>query len=168
MVDCSCYHDEKNFLGKRGVCWGTKEREACSCGGDASKCDFYPEKRKLKKKTHFDVMNLKVPEDLVRPEWRASFDPSLAYESPIRLLSTPVEIERIKDEQDKLILRACEKVGVVVDKDELVKALAYDRSEYERGLRAGMAIAENEIRQLHEVIKDLDVKIRRLLHKEEE
>ena len=53
MVDCSCYQDKKNFLGKRGVCWGTKEREACSCGGDASKCDFYPEKRKLKKKTNY-------------------------------------------------------------------------------------------------------------------
>lgn len=24
-----------------GVCWGTKEREECNCGGDKSKCDFY-------------------------------------------------------------------------------------------------------------------------------
>lgn len=23
------------------VCWGTKEREACECDGDRSKCDFY-------------------------------------------------------------------------------------------------------------------------------
>lgn len=28
----------------RDECWGTKEREACSCGGDESKCDFYPYK----------------------------------------------------------------------------------------------------------------------------
>lgn len=41
VVDCSCYHDEVNFIGKRGVCWGTKEMEPCSCGGDAAKCDFY-------------------------------------------------------------------------------------------------------------------------------
>ena len=27
-------------------CLGTKEVETCSCGGDESKCDFYPEKRK--------------------------------------------------------------------------------------------------------------------------
>lgn len=38
---CKCYHAERNFLGKIGVCWGTKECEACSCGGDESKCDFY-------------------------------------------------------------------------------------------------------------------------------
>lgn len=26
-------------------CWGTKECEECKCGGDRSKCDFYPEVR---------------------------------------------------------------------------------------------------------------------------
>lgn len=40
-MNCKCYHDDLNFLGKHGVCWGTKECEACSCGGDESKCDFY-------------------------------------------------------------------------------------------------------------------------------
>lgn len=33
---CKCYRAEKNFLGKVGVCWGTQERDACSCGGDKS------------------------------------------------------------------------------------------------------------------------------------
>ena len=28
------------------LCFGTKEREQCSCGGDRTKCDFYPEVRK--------------------------------------------------------------------------------------------------------------------------
>ena len=32
-------------------CLGTKEVETCSCGGDESKCDFYPEKRKAAQKT---------------------------------------------------------------------------------------------------------------------
>lgn len=27
-------------------CWGTKECEECSCGGDETKCTFYPEKRR--------------------------------------------------------------------------------------------------------------------------
>lgn len=40
-MSCKCYHADKNFLGKIGVCWGTKECEACSCGGDETKCDFY-------------------------------------------------------------------------------------------------------------------------------
>ena len=32
-------------------CLGTKEVETCSCGGDESKCDFYPEKRKAAQET---------------------------------------------------------------------------------------------------------------------
>ena len=31
---CGCYDN--------GICNGTKEREQCHCGGDTSKCDFYP------------------------------------------------------------------------------------------------------------------------------
>lgn len=46
MEKCSCYHAVDNWLGLPGVCWGTKEREPCRCGGDESKCDFYPEKKK--------------------------------------------------------------------------------------------------------------------------
>lgn len=40
-MSCKCYHAERNFLGNTGVCWGTKECEACSCDGDESRCDFY-------------------------------------------------------------------------------------------------------------------------------
>ena len=54
---CSCYHEEERAVCTLsphgtwsqsqqtvGVCWGTKEREECSCGGDKTKCNFYPEK----------------------------------------------------------------------------------------------------------------------------
>lgn len=41
---CECYHDDINFIGERGVCWGAKEKEPCRCGGDESKCDFYPKR----------------------------------------------------------------------------------------------------------------------------
>lgn len=30
---------------KYGYCNGTKERDKCSCGGNRTKCDFYPEIR---------------------------------------------------------------------------------------------------------------------------
>lgn len=30
---------------KETRCRGTKEKDACSCGGDEDKCDFYPDKR---------------------------------------------------------------------------------------------------------------------------
>ena len=57
---CDCYHIESKrkytyhpITGepirhdiKVGVCWGTKETDECSCGGDETQCDFYPEVRK--------------------------------------------------------------------------------------------------------------------------
>lgn len=63
---CKCYHAERNFLGKIGVCWGTKECEACSCGGDESKCDFYEDKRKkaTPKRTHGDNLRASTDEEL--------------------------------------------------------------------------------------------------------
>ena len=57
-MKCDCYHAEKNWLGKIGICWGTKEMEPCSCQGDESKCDFYPEKRN--KKMNHDLSKLKI------------------------------------------------------------------------------------------------------------
>ena len=70
---CECYRDEKNFLGKVGVCWGTAERDACSCGGDKSKCDFYPSVREEEKKpvTNYDRIVSKSPEELAK--WLTSF-----------------------------------------------------------------------------------------------
>lgn len=57
---CDCYHTQKKtrytynqFTGSPiphdievGICWGTKETEECSCSGDMTQCDFYPEVRK--------------------------------------------------------------------------------------------------------------------------
>lgn len=42
MAKCDCFHQEYG----RSVCWGTREKDECSCGGDRFKCTFYPEIRK--------------------------------------------------------------------------------------------------------------------------
>jgi hypothetical protein len=52
---CRCFHEQDRIRGwenastpileKITVCWGTKEADECSCGGDKAKCDFYPDKR---------------------------------------------------------------------------------------------------------------------------
>lgn len=34
-----------------GVCWGTRERDQCSCGGDRTRCSFYVGVREEAKKT---------------------------------------------------------------------------------------------------------------------
>ena len=45
-------------------CLGTKEIDRCNCGGDESKCDFYPKKRKAAQKTlNTAEMWLKAQED---------------------------------------------------------------------------------------------------------
>ena len=68
MEQCNCYYQRLyrdyayDITGTKlaifdklvGECWGTKEREQCSCGGDPSKCDFYPEKRQQTEKGTFD------------------------------------------------------------------------------------------------------------------
>ena len=50
MGQCNCYNVRIDRIygneTKYGVCLGTKEVDRCNCGGDESKCDFYPEKRK--------------------------------------------------------------------------------------------------------------------------
>lgn len=60
MKKCDCYREGKRFeynpiimesvITSYGYCNGTKERDECSCDGDRTKCDFYPEVREKGKK----------------------------------------------------------------------------------------------------------------------
>ena len=60
MERCECYYSRNVY----SVCLGAKELERCYCGGDKSKCDFYPEKRKAaEKKMNTAEMWLKAQED---------------------------------------------------------------------------------------------------------
>lgn len=45
MNICDCFKHEYGYA-YSGRCSGTKEMDWCSCGGDETKCNFYPEKRK--------------------------------------------------------------------------------------------------------------------------
>lgn len=61
-IDMRCFSDfERGLNASRGIydkyekkviscCYGTKELDPCSCGGDKNKCDFYEEVRKNNKK----------------------------------------------------------------------------------------------------------------------
>ena len=68
MGQCNCYNVRIDRIygneTKYGVCLGTKEIDRCNCGGDESKCDCYPEKRKVvEKKMNTAEMWLKAQED---------------------------------------------------------------------------------------------------------
>lgn len=65
MERCNCWEEKEVIMGYyhgypmkkvKQICNGTKEREGCSCDGDESKCNFYPEKRKEKKMTTIDMV----------------------------------------------------------------------------------------------------------------
>lgn len=54
------------------------------------------------------------------------------YESPIKVELSDIISDVVKKE-DEYVLECVQKVGVKVDKDELVKALEFDRGQYEKG-----------------------------------
>lgn len=54
------------------------------------------------------------------------------YKSPIELI-----IGQMRMAQENGIYKAVREQGIVVDKDELIKALRYDRGQYEKGYRDG-------------------------------
>jgi hypothetical protein len=46
---------------------------------------------------------------------------------------------------DDMVFRAVEEVGVKVDRDELIKALAYDREQYRKGYGDGYRAAQDDL-----------------------
>ena len=54
------------------------------------------------------------------------------YESPIQMISEDI-IKDIVKKQDGVLLEAVHRVGFDVNKEELEKALLYDRNQWERG-----------------------------------
>ena len=51
---------------------------------------------------------------------------------------------QILKQQDENIYKAVMSTGINVDKEELLRALRYDRQQYEQGFLAGMAAAKPE------------------------
>ena len=58
------------------------------------------------------------------------------YESPIKIIAG-----KIQTQIDGDIYRAVQNVGINVDRTELLKALEYDRGQYEKGFSDGFAQA---------------------------
>ena len=61
----------------------------------------------------------------------------MSYKSPIEIY-----VANVVSEFDGAVMKACQKVYIEVDKEELIKALEYDRGQYEKGFKAGLHSAE--------------------------
>ena len=67
MEKCGCFSTRERLIYSAfcepycetiGICCGTKECEECSCGGDRTKCNFYPKVRE-------EAKRLKAIEDAI-------------------------------------------------------------------------------------------------------
>ena len=74
------------------------------------------------------------------------------YNSPIEKIYGELQTQMVQ-EDEKMVMKAIRKVGVNVDKGELVKALQYDRNQYEKGYEDGKNEVVDKIRA---EIADLD------------
>ena len=77
--------------------------------------------------------------------FKARYDGS--YEAPINVLSRNIYDalgEQIKKDTDGFVMKAVLDVGIKVDKDELIKALRYDRGQYDKGFSDGYAAGYTE------------------------
>lgn len=99
MSQCSSYHTETG----EARCWGTREMDPCSCGGDQRHCSFYPE---LRERAERDVirMNRTLPQQLRAAE--AGYK-RMAPQMRSLIHQAASEIERMQAALD-------EKVGEIV------------------------------------------------------
>lgn len=63
------------------------------------------------------------------------------YESPITRIENQLLSEMRKDEEDQFVCEVRQAIGYNIDKSELIKALNYDRDQYDKGYQDGKLAA---------------------------
>lgn len=63
---------------------------------------------------------------------------------------SPIEeiIQTVENQYEENLFKSIQKVEIVVDREELIKALAYDRDQYEKGYADGMRDAVDKLRAI--------------------
>lgn len=67
---------------------------------------------------------------------------AMSYKSPIETISQGFRVQMDND-----IMKAIHSYGINVDRDELIKALQYDRNQYEEGFIAGCKLNTDVIKR---------------------
>ena len=67
------------------------------------------------------------------------------YEPPIAIIRQELHTTISEKRDDHILATIKEKLGCEVNKEELIKALAYDRNQYEKGFRDGMGYMPSPI-----------------------
>lgn len=67
------------------------------------------------------------------------------YESPLDKIYGEIHEQIVKQDEENMMLTINQAVGYNVDKQELIKALQYDRNQYEKGYKDGKAEMHEKI-----------------------
>ena len=67
------------------------------------------------------------------------------YKSPIEKICNEIQTQMVQEDEN-MVMKAIRKVEVNVDKEELIKALQYDRNQYTRGYDDGKNDVLDKIR----------------------
>lgn len=79
------------------------------------------------------------------------------YESPINIIYQDIEMQIVK-QLEHTVVEAIRKCDVVVVKDELIKALNYDRNQYSKGYKDGANAVLAKVRaEISEEYGDYDI-----------
>jgi flagellar biosynthesis/type III secretory pathway protein FliH len=86
------------------------------------------------------------------------------YENPIEMIQRTIN-EKMKQEEDRYVYEIEQQVGFHIDKQELIRALNYDRDQYNQGYIDGKAVGYElgyqQALQEMGVINDNDTTIQR-------
>lgn len=78
------------------------------------------------------------------------------WESPINVMEIQDSfVSEIKEKTEEMVCTEIKRIGIDVNKEELIKALQYDRGQYEKGYSDGYA---KSIDEFAERLKDLIAK----------
>lgn len=79
------------------------------------------------------------------------------YKSPIEKICDEIQTQMVQEEEN-IVMKAIREVGVNVDKEELIKALQYDRNQYTKGYEDGKNDVLDKIRaEIEEEYGDYDI-----------
>lgn len=74
--------------------------------------------------------------------------PSEGYESPITVFVNEACNQILEQRENAIMSTFRTEYGITCDKKELIKALNYDRGQYDKGFQAGYEKAKQDIRKL--------------------
>lgn len=83
-------------------------------------------------------------------------DINFGYQSPISQIYKDVEY-KFKEDMENKIMEAVHHFGISIDKEELIKALQYDRNQYEKGYSDGRASIVEELEKIKDEIQDYEI-----------